>query len=311
MNARDWIPAGVAALASLCILPLVLLAGVASSSLRGPVVELCVVEGRSPFYAVALPRDAQDRRSGVQRFLFSDGESGATAVAVSVDSVLSRTAAEHAWILEREDGPTLVGVPMRIRSPGTDAATSVHPIRHLQDMPARLRSDRTKLAAQVRAASDDPEEFLSMGATWRRWLIRDDATRLEVRLGDGSEVSIRLSGIVWSESGQRKTLLETGSSALRHLGRFLSMAPGAWGGGGVLPALLSVAQLAAFAGVFSGIFGLSAALWIHSWGATTGWRSVARLAVVQLAGIPGVVWGVVGATLLVHGLGGEIDRLWP
>lgn len=311
MKARLWIAAGVVLLASLGILPLLILAGVASSSLAGPVVELCVVRGKAPFYAVALPRDAQDRRSRVQRFLFSDGESGATALAVALDSLESRTRSEHAWVIEREDGPTLVGVPMRVRSPGSDVATAVHPVRHLREMPAKLRSDRTKLAAQVREASDDPQEFRSLGASWRRWLVRDDATRLEVRLGDGSELSVRLSGIVWAESGRRKTLMETGSLVIRHLGRFLSLAPGAWGGGGVLPALLSVAQLAAFAGVFSGIFGLSAALWIHSWGATTGWRSVARLAVVQLSGIPGVVWGVVGATLLVHGLGGEIDRLWP
>lgn len=311
MNARLRTTAGVVLLTSLCILPLVLLGMVASTSLRGPVVELCVVEGRPPFYAVALVRDAQDRLSGVQRFLFSDGESGATAMAVSVDSLVSRTPAGHAWILEREDGPTIVGVPMRVRTPGSDEAAAVHPVRHLREMPANLRADRTRLAARVRAATDDPSAFRSLGESWRRWLVRDDATRIEVRLGDGRELSVRLSGIVWAESGSPKTVFQTATLAMGHLGRFLSLAPGAWGGGGVLPALLSVAQLAAFAGIFSGIFGLSAALWIHSWGATTGWRSVARLCVTQLAGIPGVVWGVVGATLLVHGLGGEIDRLWP
>jgi ABC-type phosphate transport system permease subunit len=311
MIARHWALGAVALLASLSVLPLLLLGGIASGSIGGPVLEQCVIRGKSPFYAVVLPRDAQDRRSGLQRFLYTDGGSGATGLAVSIDSIVSRAPAPHAWIIEREDGPSIVGVPMRVRTPGSDLATTVQPQRHLRDMPEKLRLDRTRLAARIRAAKDDPVAFQDLGESWDLWLARDDATRLDVRLGDGRELSIRLSGIVWVEPGRPKSASESVASALRHLGRFLSMAPGAWGGGGILPALVSVVQLAAFAGVFSGMFGLSAALWIHSWGATTGWRTVARLAVTQLAGIPGVVWGVVGATLLVHGLGGEIDRLWP
>lgn len=311
MNARSRILSAVVVLALLGILPLLLLAWVSSRSLRGSVVELCQIPGRAPFYAVVLDRDAQDRRAGLQRLLLSDGLSGRTALAVAVDSLLQRSPAPHAWILEREDGPGIVGVPMRVRSPGSEVALAVQPERHLRDMPEHLRADRKRLATQVRSASRNPEEFRAMGESWRRWLARDEATRLAVRLGDGSEISIRLSGIVWAESGSPKSFGESSLLAARHLGRFLSLAPGAWGGGGILPALLSVAQLAVFAGVFSGIFGLGAALWIHSWGLATGWRSHARLAVVQMASIPGVVWGVVGATLLVHGLGGEIDRLWP
>lgn len=301
----------VGLLALLSILPLVMLARVASRSLQGSVVELCEVPGTKPFYAIVLPRDAQDRRFGIQRLLRSDGRSHMTAVAVGVDSLLSRTSAPQAWILEREDGPSVVGVPMRVRSPGSDLAMGVVPERHLGSMPERLRDDRRRLAARVRAAGEDSAEFRALAESWQRWLARDDATRLEVRLGDGSEVSLRLSGIVWAEPGRPKSPSESVVLAARHLGRFLSLAPGAWGGGGILPALLSVVQLAAFAGVFSGIFGIGAALWIHSWGSASGWRAMARLAVTQLAGIPGVVWGVVGATLLVHGLGGELDRIWP
>lgn len=311
MTPRSKMVCGVGMLAVLGILPLLLLAWVSSRSLRGSVVELCQIPGRAPFFAVVLDQDAQDRQAGLQRLLLSDGRSGRTALAISRDSLVQRSPAPHAWILEREDGPSVVGVPMRVRSPGSDVARAVQPESHLRDMPERLRADRRRLAIRVRSAAGNPARFRAMGESWRRWLARDEATRLEVRLGDGSEVSLRLSGIVWAESGRPKSFWESLDLATRHLGRFLSMAPGAWGGGGILPALISVAQLAAFAGVFSGIFGLGAALWIHSWGAATGWRSHARLVVVQLASIPGVVWGVVGATLLVHGLGGEIDRLWP
>lgn len=311
MKAGKGASAAVGILALLVVLPLLVLATVAFRSMRGSVVELCRLPGSAPFYAVVLPRDAHDRRFGIQRLLLSDGRSGRTSLSVGVESLLVRSPAPLAWILEREDGPAVLGVPMRVRFPGSDEAHAVHPQRHLSEIPERLRADRRRLAAGIRASSGDPVRFGAQGEAWRRWMVRDDATRLEVRLGDGSEVSLRLSGIVWAESGRPKTFLEQAGLAVRHLGRFLSLAPGAWGGGGILPALVSVAQLAAFAGLFSGIFGLAAALWIHSWGAATGWRAAARPLVAQLAGIPGVVWGVVGATLLVHGLGGEIDRLWP
>jgi phosphate transport system permease protein len=92
------------------------------------------------------------------------------------------------------------------------------------------------------------------------------------------------------------------------LGRFLGTAPVASNlAGGVLPALLGTLILVLLMSVIVMPFGVATALHLHrrrGFGAR--W---VRHAITTLAGIPSIVYGVLGLGLFVHGFGAGIDRL--
>jgi len=310
VNPRPLLLVGLAFLLAFCLLPLALFGFASLGGLELRTLERCELADGRVFYGAVLPRGGWDERTGQVRILRGDGEAGPAALSVPVGDLRSRRPAPSAWIVEREDGPDLFGVPVALDGPGGRIARPDSIASLLSTLPSRLRDDRARLARRVREAGDSAA-FDAMGEQWRRWLARDDSTLLEVSRADGRILSIRVSGIARVSRAGRAGTVGRVAAAGANLGRFLTTPPGPWGGGGIRPALLSVFQLALFAGLFSGVFGLSAAFWIHSWGRVQGWRGSARALVSHMAGVPGVVWGVVGVGVLVHGLGGRLDLLWP
>lgn len=98
------------------------------------------------------------------------------------------------------------------------------------------------------------------------------------------------------------------AATLRHAARFVATAPDASGvGGGVLPALAGTLTLVLLMSIVVMPIGIAAAAFLHS--RRGGAARLVRAAINTLAGVPSIVYGVLGLGLLVHGLGGGIDRL--
>jgi phosphate transport system permease protein len=94
---------------------------------------------------------------------------------------------------------------------------------------------------------------------------------------------------------------------LRHLFAFVSTAPDASNlSGGVLPALVGTVTLVLLMSVLVMPFGIATAVYLHQ-RRGPGMRIV-RAAIDTLAGVPAIVYGVLGLGLFVHGIGGDIDR---
>lgn len=94
---------------------------------------------------------------------------------------------------------------------------------------------------------------------------------------------------------------------LRHLFAFMTTSPDASNlSGGVLPALVGTVTLVLLMSVLVMPFGIATAVYLHQ-RRGTGMRIV-RAAIDTLAGVPAIVFGVLGLGLFVHGVGGSVDR---
>jgi len=306
VNARKFLlSCAFAALLALCASPLLLLAASASDALASLEPQRIALSDGRVLLGHVLPQDARERERGVVRILRGDAEPGPAALLVPLRIVASRSDAPDAWVIEREDGPILFGFPRALSGPGWRVESPDSIGRILDDLPSRLRNERVRLVDRIRAAQGDPSTLASLSDDWEYWLARDDSTLLLLDRGDGRILHARLSGIgLASRSGDDGIV-----PVLKRMARFLLASPGSWGSGGIRPALVSVLMLALMAGLFSGVFGLSAALWIHGRAHGEAWLVRGRALVSNLAGVPGVVWGVAGAGLLIHGLGPCLDRL--
>jgi phosphate transport system permease protein len=89
----------------------------------------------------------------------------------------------------------------------------------------------------------------------------------------------------------------------REAGRFL-IAPAA--DGGVLPALVGTVTLVLMMALAVMPLGVATAIFLHE---RRGWAArLVHAAIANLAGVPSILYGVLGLGLLVHGLGAGIDR---
>lgn len=94
---------------------------------------------------------------------------------------------------------------------------------------------------------------------------------------------------------------------VREVGHFLGSAPVASNlAGGVLPALIGTVTLVLLMSLVAMPLGVATAIYLHQ-RRGFGLRLV-RGAINQLAGVPAVVYGVLGLGLFVHGIGAGIDR---
>lgn len=95
---------------------------------------------------------------------------------------------------------------------------------------------------------------------------------------------------------------------LERAARFIVTSPDASGvGGGVLPALAGTLILVVLMSLVVMPLGIATATFLHL-RQGRGARLV-RAVINTLAGVPSIVYGVLGLGLLVHGLGGGVDRL--
>ncbi|WP_395681121.1 PstA family ABC transporter permease [Dokdonella sp.] len=94
---------------------------------------------------------------------------------------------------------------------------------------------------------------------------------------------------------------------LRDLFAFVTTSPDASNlSGGVLPALVGTVTLVLLMSVLVMPFGIATAVYLHQ-RRGPGMR-VVRVAIDTLAGVPAIVYGVLGLGLFVHGIGGSVDR---
>jgi phosphate transport system permease protein len=98
-----------------------------------------------------------------------------------------------------------------------------------------------------------------------------------------------------------------GSVFVRNLGRFVGTQPAASNlAGGVLPALIGTVVLVLLMSIIVMPFGVATAIYLHQ-RQGAGVRFV-RSAINTLAGVPSIVYGVLGLGLFVHGIGAGIDQ---
>ncbi|MBQ4846510.1 phosphate ABC transporter permease PstA [Pseudoalteromonas sp. MMG013] len=98
---------------------------------------------------------------------------------------------------------------------------------------------------------------------------------------------------------------------LSQLGKFVSDDPReANTEGGVFPAIFGTVFMVMLMAVIVTPFGVVAAIYLHEYAAKNAVTKMIRIAVINLAGVPSIVYGVFGLGFFVYVLGGSLDQLF-
>ena len=80
--------------------------------------------------------------------------------------------------------------------------------------------------------------------------------------------------------------------------------------GGVFPAIFGTVFMVMLMAVIVTPFGVVAAIYLHEYAAKNAVTKMIRIAVINLAGVPSIVYGVFGLGFFVYVLGGSLDQLF-
>lgn len=170
----------------------------------------------------------------------------------------------------------------------------------------RIGSGYVRLAHHDVVAETRPQDaFVIALADGRRLFGRGDAAAASALL-QGVSASSVVEETLWPNASG---LIARAGTFMRHAGRFLATSSSASAAvGGALPALVGTVTLVFLMSLIVMPFGIATAVYLHERkGMAAG---LVRSAIGNLAGVPSIVYGVLGLGLFVHGFGANIDRLF-
>jgi len=161
-----------------------------------------------------------------------------------------------------------------------------------------------RIAKHEIVARTEPHDAFVIGlADGRRLFGRGDAAAA-ADIAHGVTASAVIAETLWPNASSFPARI---GIFARHAGRFLassSTAPSLIGG--ALPALVGTVTLVLLMSLIVMPFGIATAVYLHERSGVA--ASLVRGAIGNLAGVPSIVYGVLGLGLFVHGLGANIDR---
>lgn len=143
--------------------------------------------------------------------------------------------------------------------------------------------------------------------------LRQKADRDEVVIKDmrGELVRIRIAQVLDIHFPNDMSLLDKVGRFFVQMGKFVSDDPReANTEGGVFPAIFGTVFMVLLMAVIVTPFGVVAAIYLHEYAAKNAVTKIIRIAVINLAGVPSIVYGVFGLGFFVYMLGGSLDALF-
>ncbi len=127
----------------------------------------------------------------------------------------------------------------------------------------------------------------------------------------GSRVSIPLEDILDYWHPNQMSLLGKVAHWCKQVWKFLSDDPRESNSeGGVFPAIFGTVFLVIIMSIIVMPLGVIAAIYLHEYARNNALTRVIRIAVINLAGVPSIVYGVFGLGFFVYTIGGSIDSLF-
>ncbi len=166
---------------------------------------------------------------------------------------------------------------------------------------AQLAADRKQL--------NDEYEVLEK----QLYSLRDETSRdvLVVRDMRGQQVTIPLANVLDVCWPNNMSLIAKIGYWFHQIGKFVSSDPReANTEGGVVPAIFGTVFMVLLMTVIVTPLGVVAAVYLHEYAGKNALTRFIRIAVINLAGVPSIVYGVFGLGFFVYMLGGSIDKLF-
>ncbi|MGI2170534.1 phosphate ABC transporter permease PstA [Shewanella sp. MF05960] len=143
--------------------------------------------------------------------------------------------------------------------------------------------------------------------------LRDQAARDSVVVRDmrGEEVILKLDSILDVSYVNHMNVIQKVGHWFVGIGRFVNDDPReANTEGGVFPAIFGTVFMVMLMAVIVTPFGVVAAIYLHEYAKKGPITKMIRIAVINLAGVPSIVYGVFGLGFFVYMMGGSIDQLF-
>ncbi|WP_057832268.1 phosphate ABC transporter permease PstA [Colwellia sp. TT2012] len=175
---------------------------------------------------------------------------------------------------------------------------------------------QNKLTASVQAEIDS--EVVSLNQRYAKLEqelmgYREEISRdhLVMRAMDGQLVPINLEYILKVTFNNKLNFFEKLSTFFSQIGSFIIEDPReANTEGGVFPAIFGTVLMVLLMTVIVSPLGVIAAIYLHEYAGKNAFTSFLRIAVINLAGVPSIVYGVFGLGFFVYMVGGSLDQLF-
>ena len=143
--------------------------------------------------------------------------------------------------------------------------------------------------------------------------LREKISRDQIvmRAMDGQKVTINFENILKINFNNQLTLFGKIKLFFSQIGSFISDDPReANTEGGVFPAIFGTVLMVLLMTVIVSPLGVVAAIYLHEYAGNNALTKLLRIAVINLAGVPSIVYGVFGLGFFVYMVGGSLDQLF-
>ncbi|MCL1123715.1 phosphate ABC transporter permease PstA [Shewanella surugensis] len=172
-----------------------------------------------------------------------------------------------------------------------------------------LTSERKKALDAQKATLNEQYKMLEA----RFFDLRKEAARdaLIIRDMRGKDITLPIDSILEVTYANQLSFIDKVGHWFTGMGKFISQDPReANTEGGVFPAIFGTVFMVLLMAVMVTPFGVIAAIYLHEYAKKDWVTKLIRIAVINLAGVPSIVYGVFGLGFFVYMLGGSIDALF-
>ena len=163
--------------------------------------------------------------------------------------------------------------------------------------------------AQQRKSLNDEYLTLEEKLNVMRTAVQRD--KIVVRAMGGEQVEINLEQVMQVSFNNQLTLIEKIGKFFSQISSFLVDDPReANTEGGVFPAIFGTVLMVLLMTVIVAPLGVVAAIYLHEYAGNNGFTKLLRIAVINLAGVPSIVYGVFGLGFFVYMVGGSLDQIF-
>jgi phosphate transport system permease protein len=188
----------------------------------------------------------------------------------------------------------------------------------LERLRLKERKHRLKNTLTTEISEDLATEVKSLKAEYalleqKLMQFRDDISRdhLVVRAMDGQVITLNFEDVLKVTFNNQLSVFEKTGLFFSQMGNFILDDPReANTEGGVFPAIFGTVLMVLLMTVIVSPFGVIAAIYLHEYAGNNAFTKLLRIAVINLAGVPSIVYGVFGLGFFVYMVGGSLDQLF-
>ncbi|WP_318464187.1 phosphate ABC transporter permease PstA [Photobacterium leiognathi] len=279
------------------------------------------------------------------RYLIKTGNrerSGSDFITVLNSQIKQQKIADNIAVVDRETNGKFYGYPMAIIADGVrnnmdflpealaEASSVRKELKTLQSVEVadanwhleKLRLEKRQLALKGKLTSEEQSRIerdeLNYNTIYKNIENRLfalqaqlDSASLLLRDSQGKTITVPMSQVLDIWYPNNLTFVEKFQHWGSEVYKFLTEAPReANTEGGVFPAIFGTVFMVLLMSVMVTPLGVLAAIYLHEYAGNNSFTKLIRVAVINLAGVPSIVYGVFGLGFFVYMVGGTIDDVF-